>query len=100
MALASSPAMNDSSASTTPASLLGLLQELLDLPAMDARQALTDGASSVARWLGCDKADVFLFDEARSSLVARGTSATPLGDLQRSLGLDVMPLAQGGRAVE
>jgi signal transduction histidine kinase len=54
----------------------------------------------VARWLGCDKADVFLFDEKRSSLAAIGTSATPLGELQRKLGLDVMPLAQGGRAVE
>ena len=83
-----------------PDHLLGLLQELLDLPAMDARQALNDGATCVARWLGCDKADVFLFDEARSSLVARGTSLTPLGDLQRKLGLDVMALSQGGRAVQ
>lgn len=81
-------------------SLLDLLQQLLDLPALDARQALNDGATSVATWLGCDKVDVFLFDEARSSLVARGTSTTPLGDLQRKLGLDVMALAQGGRAVE
>jgi two-component system, OmpR family, sensor kinase len=80
--------------------LLSLLQELLDLPALDPGQALTAGASSVARWLGCDKADVFLFDESRSSLAAVGTSATPLGQLQRKLGLDVMPLAQGGRAVE
>jgi hypothetical protein len=58
---------------------------------------LTAGASSVARWLGCDKADVFLYDERRSSLAAIGTSATPLGELQRKLGLDVMPVAQGGR---
>jgi signal transduction histidine kinase len=89
-----------SAAASSPDSLLGLLQELLDLPAMDAQQALNDGATSVARWLGCDKADVFLFDEARSSLVARGTSVTPLGALQRKLGLDVMALAQGGRAVQ
>lgn len=80
--------------------LLHLLQELLDLPALDPGQALTAGASSAARWLGCEKADVFLFDERRSSLAAVGTSTTPLGELQRKLGLDVLPLAQGGRSVE
>jgi two-component system, OmpR family, sensor kinase len=87
-------------APSDPQSLLGLLQELLDLPALDARQALTDAASSVARWLQCDKSDVFLFDESRNCLVAIGTSETPLGALQRRLGLDVMAIAQGGRAVE
>ena len=92
--------MNVASSSPRQEPLLSLLQELLDLPALDPGQALTAGASSVARWLGCDKADVFLFDERRSSLAAVGTSATPLGDLQRKLGLDVMALSQGGRAVE
>lgn len=86
--------------SVTHESLLGLLQELLDLPALDPHQALTDGATLIARWIGCEKVDVFLFDQARSSLAAIGTSVTPLGELQRKLGLDVMPLAQGGRAVE
>lgn len=91
--------MNVTSASAQPP-LLKLLQELLDLPALDPGQALTAGASSVARSLGCEKADVFLFDERRSSLAAIGTSVTPLGELQRKLGLDVLPLAQGGRSVE
>jgi signal transduction histidine kinase len=77
-----------------------LLQELLAIPALEPREALTACATSVARWLECDKTDVFLFDEQRSSLVAMGTSQTPLGELQRSLGLDVMALAQGGRAVQ
>jgi two-component system, OmpR family, sensor kinase len=79
---------------------LGLLQELLAIPALEPREALTACASSVARWLECDKTDVFLFDEQRSSLVAMGTSQTPLGERQRSLGLDVMALVQGGRAVQ
>jgi two-component system, OmpR family, sensor kinase len=79
---------------------LALLQELLELPAIDARESLTAAATSVARWLACDKTDVFLFDETRSSLVAMGTSQTPLGELQRLLGLDVMALAQGGRSVQ
>lgn len=77
-----------------------LLQELLELPSTDPRQCLTAAASSVARFLSCDKTDVFLFEERRTSLVAIGTSQTPLGDLQRSLGLDVMAVAQGGRTVQ
>lgn len=79
---------------------IALLQELLELPAIDSKGSLTAAASSVATWLQCEKADVFLFDEKRTSLVAIGTSQTPLGDLQRALGLDVMALAQGGRAVQ
>jgi two-component system, OmpR family, sensor kinase len=93
-------AMNATLTSAFQEPLLRLLQELLDLPALDPGQALTAGASSVARWLGCEKADAFLFDEQRSSLAAIGTSATPLGELQRKLGLDVLPVAQGGRSVE
>jgi signal transduction histidine kinase len=77
-----------------------LLQELLELPATDSNECLNAAATSVARWLACDKTDVFLFDDRRTSLVAIGTSKTPLGALQRSLGLDVMAVAQGGRAVQ
>lgn len=87
--------------SLTPAPpLLNLLQELLDLPALEPKQALTAAASAVARWLQCDKTDIFLFDPARNCLAAVGTSETPLGALQRALGLDVLPIAQGGRAVQ
>lgn len=79
---------------------LGLLQELLDIPLVDASEALTAAATSVARWLACEKTDVFLLDAQHNTLVAMGTSKTPLGDLQRALGLDVMPLVQGGRSVQ
>src|SRR5688500_15146546 len=81
-------------------SLLPLLQELLDLPAMSLDEALNGAAASVARWLQCDKVDAFVLDESRSSLVAIGASDTPLGRLQRQLGLDVLPLANGGTTVE
>jgi len=80
--------------------LLELLQRLLDLPALDVASALTSAATYVADWLPCDKVDVFLLDPARSSLVALGTSQTPLGARQKELGLDVLPLANGGRLVE
>jgi two-component system OmpR family sensor kinase len=80
--------------------LLGLLQKLLDLPAMDLSQALTAASTHVAQWLECDKVDAFLVDEARASLVALGTSETPLGRRQKALGLDVLAIANGGRLVE
>lgn len=81
-------------------SLLPLLQELLDLPAVDLDEALSSAANIIARWLECDKVDVFVLDESRASLVAIGASETAMGRLQRSLGLDVLPLANGGRIVE
>ena len=80
--------------------LLELLQRLLDLPGLDVEQALTAAATYVADWFACDKVDVFLLDPARASLVALGTSDTPLGKRQKELGLDVLPLANGGRLVE
>src|SRR3982751_6519044 len=80
--------------------LLGLLQSLVDMPALELGQALTVAATAVASWLDCDKVDAFLLDEARQSLVALGTSDTPLGKRQHALGLDVLPIANGGRLVQ
>jgi two-component system, OmpR family, sensor kinase len=82
------------------ARLLPLLEKLLDLPVWDEREALTSAANDVARWVQCDKVDVFLFDAGRNALVAIGTSDTPLGRRQKELGLDVLPIDQGGRMVE
>ncbi|HYP87324.1 MAG TPA: GAF domain-containing sensor histidine kinase [Polyangiaceae bacterium] len=67
---------------------------------MSLTEALAPSASLVAEWLGCDKVDAFFMDESRTALVALGTSDTPLGKLQKKLGLDVLPLANGGRAVD
>lgn len=81
-------------------SLLQLLQGLLDVPALELHTALTAATTLVAKWLDCEKVDAFLLDEARTSLVAVGTSRTPLGERQKALGLDVLPLANNGRIVE
>jgi signal transduction histidine kinase len=80
--------------------LLNLLQSLTKLPALDLTEVLTPSATLVAAWFACDKVDAFLLDEARAALVAVGTSETPLGKRQKELGLDVLPLANGGRMVE
>jgi signal transduction histidine kinase len=80
--------------------LLGTLQRLLESPAADLRTAMTHAANALAEALAADKVDAFLYDESRDSLVAVGTSTQPLSELQKRLGLDVLPLSNGGRTVE
>ena len=70
------------------------------LPGLELRPALEAAATRVAVTLHCDKVDAFLLDEARQTLQALGTSDTPMGHRQHALGLDALPLANGGRIVE
>ena len=77
--------------------LLQMLQRLLGIGSVDFRATFTDAASIIADAFGADKADVFVYQPARNSLVALGTSRTPMGERQHALGLDVVPLANGGR---
>ena len=81
-------------------SLLSTLQRLLELPATSVGDTLHQSAQLVAAALHAEKVDTFLYDPDTSSLVAYGTSQTPLGAQQQALGLDRLPLAQGGRAAQ
>ena len=79
-----------------------LLETLVRLHAIvspELRPALGQAANLVAEALDADKVDVFLHEPASDSLVALGTSQTPMGYRQHQLGLDRLPLANGGRAV-
>jgi len=78
---------------------LTLLEALLRLPAGDLRSTLSHVADLIAEATGADKIDAFLYDPERDSLVAIGSSTQPLSALQRQHGLDVLPLANGGRPV-
>ncbi|RKG56267.1 GAF domain-containing protein [Corallococcus sp. AB011P] len=79
---------------------LRALEQLLALPAAELRPTLDTAGQLVSELLNADKVDVFLFEQSTQSLVAVGTSDTPMARLQKSLGLDRMPLANGGRAVQ
>lgn len=79
--------------------LLTTLQTLLEAPAGDLKTALTHAADAIAEAMGADKVDTFVYDDTRDSLVAIGTSNQPLSNLQKSLGLDVLPISNGGRVV-
>ncbi|MDQ6692897.1 MAG: GAF domain-containing protein, partial [Chloroflexota bacterium] len=79
--------------------LLATLEQLLDLDATDLDATLDCAANLVAEALCSEKSDTFLYEQASSSLVARGTSHTALGRKQRELGLNVQAVADGGIAV-
>lgn len=83
-----------------PQRLLVLLEGLLRLPAGELQATLVSACNLVAEATGADKIDAFLYDARRDSLVAVGTSTQAMSALQRSLGLNVLPLSNGGRAVE
>src|SRR5688572_12733258 len=82
-----------------PARALVTLQRLLEIPAADLNSALNHAANALADAFSADKVDAFLYDNKRDSLVALGTSTQPLSDLQKNLGLDVLPISNGGRVV-
>jgi len=79
--------------------LLATLEKLLAIPSAELETALTHACDAVADALKADKVDAFLYDESRDSLVALGTSTQPLSNLQKKLGLDVLPISNGGRVV-
>jgi two-component system, OmpR family, sensor kinase len=86
-------------AASIPHRQLELLEALLRIPVSDPRTTLTHAADVVAAATGADKVDTFLYDASRDSLVAVATSTQPLSAVQRQLGLDVLPLSNGGRVV-
>jgi DNA-binding CsgD family transcriptional regulator len=79
--------------------LLTTLQRLLTIDASELRPALDQASTLIADALEADKVDVFLYEAASNSLVALGTSDTPMGHRQHELGLHRMPLANGGPPV-
>lgn len=80
--------------------LLTTLEGLLELPATEVKMALDQATSLIADVLAADKVDLFFYDPASSTLVALGTSNTPMGRKQRAIAMDRLPLANGGRTVE
>ncbi len=79
--------------------LLTTLEGLLAIQATEVRSALDQASDLVATTLGADKVDVFLYDASIDTLVALGTSNTPMGRKQQKLGLDRLPLSNGGKSV-
>ena len=90
---------------TDPASqrqyrLLTTLERLLELTATEVNATLNQAAQLVAEVLVADKVDIFFHEAADETLVAIGTSDTPMGRRQRAIGMNRLPLANGGSTVE
>lgn len=79
---------------------LQTLEHLLAIQATTLESALTEATNVLVVTFQAEKIDVFLYDEAKTSLIAVGTSETPMGKLQRQLGLHWFPIANGGRTVQ
>ncbi len=92
--------MDSSSPPTIPPTgdRLQTLERLLAIQATTLEVALTEAANSLVPTFRADKIDVFLYDETKESLIAVGTSQTPMGMRQHQLGLHWLPLANGGQA--
>ncbi|HUQ25233.1 MAG TPA: GAF domain-containing sensor histidine kinase [Burkholderiales bacterium] len=82
-----------------PERLLDTLERLFRIPGGDLKATLTHVSNVIAEATGAEKVDSFIYDPARDSLSAVASSTQPLSILQRKLGLDVLPLSNGGRAV-
>ena len=76
------------------------LTRLLALPVTSVRETLAAACEVVASVIVTDKVDAFLLEAASDSLVAVGTSDSPMSRHQCAIGLDRLPLANGGRSVE
>ena len=79
--------------------LLATLQQLLEIEATDLRTVMEQASNLVSQTLHVDKIDVFLHDRETDTLVALGVSDTAMGRRQREIGMDRLPIANGGRTV-
>ncbi len=84
---------------TTHAQLFVTLEGLLAIQATDTKSALNQASQLINDTLRADKADVFLYESAVDTLVAMGTSDTPMGRKEIALGLDRLAVSNSGKAV-
>ncbi len=80
--------------------LLTMLERLLELPSAAVTSTLHQAVQQVMNVLAADKMDTLFLDSTNETLVAFSVSDTPMGRRQRAIGMDRMPLANGGSAVE
>lgn len=82
------------------AKLWTTMERLLSIQSTAMKAALDEASTSIAEAIDADKVDAFLREESTNTLVAMGTSITRMGERQYALGLDRLPIANGGRAAD
>jgi signal transduction histidine kinase len=73
--------------------MLTLLERLFEIPSSALDVVLSRGADFIAEATECEKVDVFLHELDSNCLVAVGTAHTEMAQVQKSLGLDRLPIA-------
>jgi two-component system, OmpR family, sensor kinase len=85
---------------STPSSddsrLLETLHRILTLPGIELRPTLDSASTLISEAIDAEKVDVFIYEPEKDSLVALGTSETPMGRLEYQLGLDRFPRSNAG----
>lgn len=76
-----------------------VLQEMLAIETNSLSDAMDQASDLLATAMGADKVDAFFHEPSSQSLIALGTSNTPMGRHQHQAGLNRVPLADGGRVV-
>lgn len=79
--------------------LLPTLERLLSIDGTNVKSTLDQTSDLIAAAISADKSDTFLYEPSTETLVAVGTSHTPMGERQRQIGLDRLPIANGGPEV-
>src|SRR5687767_14988996 len=80
--------------------LLATLEQLLASDEVDLHGAPDRACQMVADALRADKVDAALYDSTTDTLVADGTSHNPMSRKQHAIGMNRLPVANGGREVD
>ncbi len=80
--------------------LLSTLEQLLSIQVTDVKSALDQVCDLTVKALGADKVDAFLYVPEIDSLVTAGASNTALARKEHDIGMDRLPMSNGGRTVE
>lgn len=80
--------------------LLSTLEQLLAIDSTNLESALDQASDLIAPAINAEKIDAFLYDPSIETLVAVGTSNTPMGIRQHQIGMDRLPLANDGPEVQ
>jgi len=76
------------------------LEQLLKIETMELKTALHEATQLVAEILETEQVHIFLYDPMATTLVALEASETPSGKRLRALGLNRLPLFEGGYPVK
>jgi two-component system OmpR family sensor kinase len=76
-----------------------MLEQLLQLEATELRTALHQAAEMISRAFRAEKVDAWFKEPEVEAIAVIGINESPLSRRERALGLDRLPLANGGRIV-